>query len=160
MTNHLKLSAAGAKLIAGFEGFRANWYDDGTGVQTIGYGHTGKLPKGFAAPLSPQQGLALLAIDAETASNAVNGAVKVSLGTIPAHAQARFDACVSLAFNIGGGGFAGSTLVKEINKKGAPRDWETLEPFWLEWDRAGGRVLPGLLTRRKAEFKIFASGVY
>jgi hypothetical protein len=50
--------------------------------------------------------------------------------------------------------------VREINVKGAPRDWTPLGPYWLEWDHAGGVVLEGLLNRRRLEFAIFAPGVY
>lgn len=156
----MNISANGLHLIAGFEGYRPAWYDDGTGVQTIGYGHTGKLPKGFTAPLNPSRALDLLKADAQIAVDAVNAAIRVNLGIVPARKQARYDACYCLAFNIGGPGFASSTLVHEINQKSAPRNWTPLGPLWLEWDHADGAVLPGLLSRRKAEFAIFASGTY
>lgn len=156
----MNISDAGLHLIASFEGFVPTWYKDSGGVPTIGYGHTGTLPAGFRAPLTAAQGLALLRLDAATAQGAVNSAVKVNLGLIPSRRQARFDACCSLAFNIGGGAFSGSTLVKVINEKGAPRDWTPLGPYWLEWDHDNGAVLPGLLSRRREEFAIFQSGKY
>ena len=156
----MKISPQGLHLIAGYEGWRPNWYQDAGGVRTIGYGHTGPLPHNFTAPLSVEQGLALLRINAARAEAAVNGAVRVNLGIIPARRQARFDALCSLAFNIGGGAFASSTLVRKINAKGAPRDWTPLGPYWLEWSHVGGKVLPGLLARRRREFAIFASGKY
>ena len=136
------------------------WYDDGTGVQTIGYGHTGPLPAGFKAPLTGATGLELLHRDSEAAAAAVTKAVHVSLGAIKAHAQARFDALVSLTYNIGAGAFAGSSLLAGINKQGAPRDWTPLGPLFCEWDHAGGKVLPGLLARRNREFAIFRTGKY
>jgi lysozyme len=154
------LSPQGAHLIAGFEGFVPHWYDDGTGVQTIGYGHTGSLPPGWKPPLTVAQGLELLQADAASAAASVTQAVRVLLGVIPARAQARFDACVSLAFNIGGGAFAGSSLVRQINARGAPRDWSPVGPYWLEWDHAGGKVLPGLLRRRQVELRVFVTGKY
>lgn len=154
------ISAAGLHLIAGFEGFLPNWYRDVGGVETIGYGHTGALPGNLKAPLTIEQGLYLLRLDAATAQSAVNGAVKVSLGVIPARAQARFDALCSLAYNIGGGAFASSSLVRAINEKGAPRDWHDVAPLWLEWDHVGGAVVQGLLNRRRAEVAIFIPGVY
>ena len=156
----MKLSAQGTHLIASFEGFVPTWYDDGTGVQTIGYGHTGPLPAGVKPPLTVAQGLTVLGLDAAQAAAAVNAGLKVRLGVIPARAQARFDALVSLTYNIGGGAFQSSSLLGEINRKGAPRDWTSCGPLWLEWDHAGGKVLPGLLARRQREFRIFASGKY
>ena len=154
------ISAAGLHLIAGFEGFLPNWYRDVGGVETIGYGHTGALPKGMEPPLSAASGLALLRDDAATAQAAVNGAVHVSLGVIPARAQTRFDALCSLAYNIGGGAFAASSLVRAINEKGAPRDWHEVAPLWLEWDHVGSAVVPGLLARRQAELRVFVPGQY
>jgi lysozyme len=152
------LSPAGVHLIASFEGFRPSWYDDGTGVQTIGYGHTGALPPGFSAPLSHDAGLALLHHDAARFAAAVDAAVKVRLGLIPSRAQARFDALCSLAFNIGSGAFQGSTVLRLVNRKGAPRDWSDVGLAFLAWSHAGGHVLPGLLNRRKVEAAIFVSG--
>jgi len=156
----VKLSPAGLHLIASFEGFVPTWYDDGTGVSTIGYGHTGPLPPGFKAPLTGATGLKLLEHDTASFAEAVTRLVKVKLGTEQVHAQARFDALVSLAYNIGAGALAGSSLLAAINKQGAPRDWHPLGPLWLEWDHGGGRVLPGLLARRREEFAIFAPGKY
>lgn len=154
----MNIDAAGLHLIAGYEGYVPTWYKDSGGVETIGYGHTGPLPVGITAPLTIDTGLELLRRDAATAVAAVNDAVRVSLGVIPAHAQNRYNACYSLAYNIGGDGFAGSSLVRGINAQGAPRDWTSLGPLWLEWDHDGNAVLPGLLNRRRAEFAIFASG--
>jgi len=154
------LSPAGVHLIASFEGFRPNWYDDGTGVQTIGFGHTGPLPAGFHAPLTEATGLALLRRDADGFAAAVDTAVKVRLGVIPARGQARFDALVSLAFNIGTGAFTGSTLLRLANREGAPRDWSDVGLAFLAWSHAGGHVRPGLLARRRREAAIFVSGKY
>ena len=156
----MNISPQGVHLIASFEGWRPGWYDDGTGVETIGYGHTGSLPAGFTAPLTIEQGLALLKLDAGTAAKAVGAGVKVSLGTILSHRQARFDALCSLVYNIGAGAFSGSSLLREINRKGAPRDWTTCGPLWLEWSYAGGKFLPGLHARRVREFAVFDPGLY
>lgn len=162
----MKLSAAGVHLIAGFEGFRPHAYNDAPVSPncTIGYGH--ELHAGACGPTDAKlywtvdQALEKLLEDCGAAQKAVNFAVKVRLGVIPARAQARYDALVSLAFNIGGGAFAASSLVHAINLKGAPRDWTPIGPYWLEWDHDGGQVIPGLLNRRRAEFAIFAAGVY
>lgn len=162
----MKLSPAGLHLIARFEGFVPSCYDDSAGNCTIGYGHLVHL--GRTTPkdrrdwgtLTVDRALELLDADAATATAAVNHALRVRLGIIPARAQARFDALVSLAFNIGVGAFTASSLVRRINEKGAPRNWAPLGPYWLEWDHAGGHVSPGLLNRRRAEFAVFAPGRY
>jgi lysozyme len=162
----VKLSPAGAHLIASFEGFRPRAYNDSAHPPncTIGYGH--ELHPGPCTYdddnllWTVDQAVAQLERDAQVAEDAVTAAVKVSLGELPAHAQARFDALVSLTFNIGAGAFTSSSLLREINLAGAPRDWTPLGLYWLEWDHAGGDVDQGLLNRRRAEFAIFAPGVY
>lgn len=154
------ISAAGLHLIAGFEGFLPNWYRDVGGVETIGYGHTGPIPANIHPPITAAEGLLLLRSDAATAQAAVNAGVKVSLGVEPRHAQARFDALCSLTYNIGGGAFTGSSLLRAINEKGAPRDWHECAPLILEWDHVGGAVVQGLLNRRRVEAALFVSGAY
>lgn len=162
----MKLSPQGLHLIASFEGYVPVPYNDSAGNATIGYGHlihTGPVTDHDRAVYhgyTTGQLLQLLSKDAGNAEAAVSQSVKVRLGVIPARAQARFDALVSLAFNIGGGGFANSTLVRTINAKGAPRDWTTVGPLWVGWDHDDGKVVPGLLTRREREFAIFRTGKY
>lgn len=162
----MQLSPAGVHLIAGFEGYVPTPYEDSAGYCTIGYGHLIGERACTAADRAAYSGwsherfLTLLDQDAADAVAAVSSAVRVKLGIIPARAQARFDALVSLAFNIGSGAFAASSLVREINRKGAPRDWATCGPRWLAWDHAGGVVVPGLLNRRRAEVAIFIPGKY
>jgi lysozyme len=162
----MQLSARGLHLIAGFEGYVPTPYEDSAGYCTIGYGHligerhcTAEDRTAYAGHTQTDL-LNLLHDDAGQAVASVNHAIKVRLGVIPARAQTRFDALVSLAFNIGGGGFAASSLVREINRKRAPRNWSACGPLWLTWDHAGGVVVPGLLSRRQREFAIFRTGKY
>jgi GH24 family phage-related lysozyme (muramidase) len=73
--------------------------------------------------------------------------------------QDEFDALVSFAFNVGAGGFAGSTLLKKVNEdkhlSGTRKDREaTIEDVrkqFVKWNKSNGRKLPGLTTRRAAE---------
>lgn len=162
----MDVSPAGLHLIASWEGFVPVPYNDSADNATIGYGHlihTGPVTQADRDRYqgwSSAQFLELLHLDAAAAVRAVSQSVKVRLGLLPARAQCRFDALCSLAFNIGGGGFATSHLVRQINLKGAPRNWSELGPLWLTWDHAGGVVVPGLLNRRRAEFAIFVAGAY
>lgn len=160
------LSPQGLHLIASFEGYVPTPYNDSARNATVGYGHL--IHAGPVTPAdqakyhgwSASQFLELLNHDASGAATAVTHAVKVSLGVEPAHAQARFDALVSLAFNIGAGAIAASSLMRAINAKPAPRDWHEVAPLWLEWDHTGGAIVPGLLARRRAELAIFIPGAY
>ena len=55
----------------------------------------------------------------------------------------------ALAYNIGPGAFCGSTLVKRLNAEDYPGACREI----LRWNRAGGRVVQGLVNRREAEYR-------
>lgn len=61
------------------------------------------------------------------------------------------NACGSFAYNCGVGGFKKSTLAWLIEQK----RYESAANEFLRWTRGGGRVLPGLVRRRKAERALF-----
>lgn len=60
-------------------------------------------------------------------------------------------ACVSFAYNVGTAGFSKSTLCWLL-KQG---QYERAADEFLRWTRGGGRVLPGLVNRRRDERKLF-----
>ena len=68
--------------------------------------------------------------------------------------QGLFDACVCLSYNIGVGGFQRSTLRQRILRN-EPLD-SVAEGFMM-YTKAGGKELPGLVRRRKAEVALFMS---
>lgn len=144
----LALSAAGLIAIAGYEGYRGAAYDDGVGVQTIGYGTTqiGDRPVVPTDRTTPERALVWLGQDA----NRKQAAMRRCLGEVPLHPH-EWDAYVSLAYNIGTTAWCGSTLVKRL--KQTPPDYVAACREILRWNRAGGRVLPGLVKRREAEFR-------
>lgn len=158
------LSRRGALFIATFEGYRPTAYDDGADPPnaTIGYGHMLHTGPVTAADTklywTREYALAVLTHDAAAAAQAVNKAVRVRLGILPGRAQARFDMLVSFCFNVGAGNFECSTLLREINTKGAPRDWRAVAPYWLQWVWAGRVRLEGLERRRRAEVVNFVQG--
>jgi len=117
-----KLSAAGVRLIAGFEGFRSDLYDDAAGHCTIGYGHLvhtgscdGSESAEFRRGLTRERALEILGDDAASAATAVNDAVKVPLE------QDQFDALTSFVFNVGSGAFRDSTLLRLLNEASTTR---------------------------------------
>lgn len=65
--------------------------------------------------------------------------------------QDQFDACVSLAYNVGLANFAGSTLLKK-HKAG---DYAGAALEFAKWNKAGGRVMAGLTNRRAEEAKLY-----
>jgi lysozyme len=150
-----KLSKAGIRLIAGFEGFRSDLYDDAAGHCTIGYGHLvhqgscdGSESAEFRRGVTRERGLEILGEDAASAAAAVNEAVTVPLE------QDQFDALTSFVFNIGSGAFRESTLLKLLNRGKYDEVPEQLN----RWVKAGSRTLEGLVRRREAEGQLFARG--
>jgi lysozyme len=140
----MKTSDAGLDLIKKFEGVRFEAYDDGIGIATIGVGHTNGVQFGDRA--TTEEVDQWLREDLEDAENAVNLSL---VGTDLT--QNQFDALVSLAFNIGGGAFNKSTLVRKL-KAGLMED--AADQF-LVWNKAGGHVMKGLQNRRIAEREMF-----
>jgi lysozyme len=62
--------------------------------------------------------------------------------------QNQFDTLVSLAYNIGAGAFASSTAAKLVKQD--PNDKGIPDAIKM-WNKGGGKVLPGLVTRRESE---------
>lgn len=54
------------------------------------------------------------------------------------------------AYNLGVPRYRASTLRRRV----AQKDWEGAKAELMKWVRGGGRVLPGLVRRRKAECKL------
>ncbi len=151
----MKTSLAGRKAIAQREGNKLTAYVDSVGVLTIGVGHTSsagapKVTKGMK--ITAAESDAILSRDLATFERAVEGTVKVPVN------QSQFDALVSLAFNIGGGAFAKSSLVRKLNAG----DTRGAADAFLSWNKGkvNGKLveIKGLTTRRKAERAQFLSG--
>lgn len=149
----LALSAAGLVGIAVHEGYRERTYSDAVGVPTVGYGSTRieGAPPVLGTRLSPERALIQLQRDAD----AMQRRMRACLGEVPLHPH-EWDAYVSLAYNIGPAAFCGSTLVKLLRAE--PPDYAGACAQILRWDRAGGRVLPGLVKRREAEYRLCLDG--
>ncbi|HFG6939324.1 lysozyme [Acinetobacter baumannii] len=141
-------SDVGVNLISGFEGTRLTAYDDGVGVWTIGTGTT-IYPNGVKVEqgdtCTPEQAKAYFKHDLAKFEKTVNESVTVPLN------QNQFDALVSLSYNIGSGAFKNSTLLKLLNKG----DYQGAADQFLAWNKAGGKVMKGLVRRREAERALF-----
>lgn len=135
-----------ARFVARFEGWSATPYLDPVGIPTQGYGHTEGVDMSDP-PISRRKGMRWLAQDLGEAAKAVNRSVHVKL------AVRQRMALISLAFNIGAGAFASSTLVKELNRG----RFRAAADQFLVWNKAGSplRELEGLTRRRKAERWMF-----
>src|SRR4051812_8351002 len=147
---NLRLSHHGAAFVAREEGVRARPYVDSVGWATTGVGHL-IVPrhKGVTAHdvktwsfRTPQE-----AIDyfRNHDIKAYEQAVRHAIGE-HGLTQAQFDMCVSLCFNIGTGGFASSTVAREI-RRGHMR---AAADAFLNW--AHPSVLMGRRRRERARF--------
>ena len=65
----------------------------------------------------------------------------------------RFGALVSFAFNVGLGNLQNSTLRMKHNRG----EYESAAEEFLKWNKAGGKELKGLTTRRKDERALYLS---
>ena len=65
----------------------------------------------------------------------------------------KFNAIVDFAYNLGVGRLQTSTLRRKINAQ----DWEGAKEQLKLWVRGGGRVLPGLISRRNAEIAVMGA---
>jgi lysozyme len=67
--------------------------------------------------------------------------------------QHQFDAMVSFAYNVGPANLSSSTLLRK-HKAG---DFAGAAAEFARWNKAAGKVLPGLTRRRTAEAALYAS---
>lgn len=147
-----RLSPQGLQLIASIEEFRARIYPDPAGYDTIGFGH--KLTAGeqakYANGIAWDRGMDLLWTDIGSAQRIIGSAVTATLN------QYEDDALVSFTFNVGEGNLRGSTLLTKVNQ----RDYDGASDEFPRWIYAGGRILPGLVTRRTKEQILFRGEVW
>ena len=141
--NNMKISQEGIALIKVFEGCKLESYLCAAGVWTIGYGHTKMVEEG--QEITQEEADNILLNDLEIYEEAVLKAVEV-----PLH-QHQFDALVSWTFNLGGANLNASTMLKVINKG----EYEDVPAQIKRWNKAGGKVLQGLIRRREAEALLF-----
>lgn len=140
--------AMAVALIQPWEGKRNVTYLDVVGIPTYCYGHADRADKPGTYRTDDQCN-AILAADVRVAMSAVERCVP-AIATRPAV----FGAATSLTFNIGGAAFCRSTVARRFNAG----DWRGGCDAMLAWNRAGGRVVQGLVNRRKAERAVCLEG--
>ena len=138
----LAVSAATLVGIATHEGYRSEAYKDAVDIPTIGFGETAGVKMGDET--TPERALVQLLESTEKHADAIRQCIRVPLY------QHEFDAYISLAYNIGTRAFCQSTLVKKLNAKDYAGACEEIR----RWNKAGGKVLPGLVKRREAEYRM------
>lgn len=132
--------------IKAWEGERFKAYQCVAGVWTIGVGHTeGVKPNDR---VTKEESRKLFAQDLITFKFEMLPLVKVDV------TQGQFVALLSFVFNLGITSFKTSTLLKKLNQC----DYVGASNEFLRWKYANGKVVKGLLNRRKAEKALFDGG--
>lgn len=144
----MKTSNNGIALIKALEGCRLIAYWDALGgVWSNGYGFVVGVKEGDVMTQDE--------CDARLASELRAYEAAVQIATLGKCSQNEFDALVCCAWNIGIDGMQGSSMIKAHNrgdKAAAAR------AFGL-WNKAGGKVVPGLVRRRSMEAALYLTPV-
>jgi lysozyme len=141
----MKTSEEGRALIKKFEGCELKAYQCSANVWTIGYGHTQGIKEGDVC--TQEDADRMLEEDLEEFEGYVQEAVNVPLE------QHEFDALVAWTYNLGPSNLRSSTMLKRLND--SKFDQVPLE--MRRWNKAGGKVLDGLVRRREAESLLFTN---
>ena len=133
----------GLALIKKFEGCELKAYQCSAGVWTIGYGHTKDVVEGME--ITQEQAEQMLVDELHEYESYINKYVTVALS------QNQFDALVSWVYNLGPANLKASTMLKVLNDG----KYEDVPYQMKRWNKAGGKVLDGLVRRREAEALLY-----
>lgn len=152
----MKTSTQGRAEMTGYEGVCTAAYIDSGGVWTFGIGHTRfdnldpnpeTMPKGVDHPL--EEIFDLFSRSIVKYEDTVNRVVTRPI------TQSQFDALVSFHYNTGK--LSSSTLLKRVN---AGASAESIENAFGMWNKDNGRIVSGLVRRRKYEADMFNYKTY
>lgn len=151
-TKRMKLNNSGYLLITEFEGFSAKPYLCSAKIPTIGFGNTyypdGKRVTMLDKEVNKVQAFEMFKYIADKFASTVSKLVTSPLN------QNQFNALVSLAYNIGTGNFASSTLLKKVNKN---HNDTSIELEFKKWNKVNKKEVAGLTRRRLYESKVYFS---
>ena len=140
----MMINDKGIALIKSFEGLRLKAYKALPSEKyfTIGYGHYGADVK---------EGQTITEAEAEKLLRADLQKYEGKVNKYPAYNwnDNEYSALVSFAYNVGN--------IDGLTKKGE-RSREEIKKVWTSYSKAGGKEIPGLVRRRKAELKLFNEG--
>lgn len=156
MSTRLKVGAAFTAIgiaaisaVGTFEGLRTSAYRDSVGVPTVCFGETRGVKMGDQ--YTPEQCKTMLGDGLVEFEQGMRRCLKNPDG-LP---DGPYVAFLSLSYNIGTGAFCGSSVAREANAGDIPAACSDI----LAWDKAGGRVLQGLVNRRNEERDICQKGL-
>ena len=158
-----KVSETCIHMIKHHEGVRNKPYRDPIGLWTVGVGHVIDthhlripldqrdnipLPDGWDRELTDAEVDDILAKDL---INYERGVARYCPAAV--NNQSQFDALVSFAYNAGLGNLQRSQIRMKANRG----DIEGAADAFMQWTKAGGKELPGLVKRRTDERRMFLS---
>lgn len=143
------LMAGAVALVGAWEGVKTVAYKDIVGIPTICFGETRGVKMGDRYTMDECRAMlgdALVEFEAN-----MRRCLKAP-DSIP---DKPYTALLSLSYNIGTGAFCGSTVARKANEGDLKGACNAIPA----WNRAGGRVVKGLVNRRAEEQKICLEGV-
>jgi lysozyme len=158
MATRLKSKTAGAvtalgllaiAVVGNYEGLRLKAYKDVIGVWTACYGETKGIKPGMRFT---KEQCDIIFIESLQRHEAVMRSCLNNPDGLP---EKTYVAFLSLTYNIGGGGFCRSSVARAANGMRLKEACNNL----LKFNKAGGRVIKGLVTRRNQERKLCLQGV-
>ena len=147
--------AQAAEICKIFEGYSAKAYKCPAGIWTIGWGHTG-------SDVNENTPITTMAKESEWLTNRLERDLiflrnKLRPLILNSNQEA---ALLSFLYNIGAQNFLKSSVFRILRaSETKPLDVNQLKAFWLQWTKAAGKVLPGLVRRRQAEVTLFMKQV-
>jgi lysozyme len=142
----MQVSQAGMAMIERFEGKRNHAYRDIRGIWTCGIGETGP-------DIGPNTFWTDSEVDehfAHRLSDDFEPSVNKLIGDAPT-TQGQFDALVSLAYNIGVGGFGRSSVLRFHRQ----RDYDDAADAFCLWYHVGSSENDALYNRRVEEAQLY-----
>lgn len=137
-------------LIASFEGKSNVGYRDVIGVATTCFGDTDNVVVGKRY----SDAECIERLDRQIAAHAAP-VLEITPGLRAPERRNQLIAAVSLTYNIGAANYRKSTVARRFSAG----DWRGGCDAILAWNRAGGRVIQGLVRRREAEREICLKGL-
>jgi len=156
----MKVSKECINMIKHHEGVRFRPYRCPALLWTVGVGHVID-PSHIKVPLNDRKNLPIPdGWDRQLSATEVDDILATDLASFERGVlrlcpsgltQSRFDSLVSFSFNVGLGNLQRSTI-RMCHNRG---DFEAAAEAFMQWTKAGGRELPGLVKRRKDERALY-----
>jgi len=145
----VKINDAGLEIIKHYEGYSSSVYRCPASRLTIGWGstwdHNGDPIREDQPDIDEEYAEKLLLREIHHTEHAIARLVKVGM------TANSYSSLTSFIYNVGSGNFQSSTLRMKLNRG----NYYGAADEFPKWRRGGGRILRGLVRRRKSERDLF-----